>query len=122
MPGARIEIPQILVQHLVHLGVERDHVIVGIAVIDANVVADAMTPRPPDNRHILLAQMIAGGLYVPPVLQLEGYVVHPRALAGCEVDGVMIRAAAHEAEEDFLPVRNPEAENLLIKLHEWMNG
>ena len=43
MPRAGIEIAELLVLHLIELDVELDELIVGIAVIDRNVVARSVT-------------------------------------------------------------------------------
>ena len=43
VPRARIEIAEFLVLHLIELDVELDELIVGIAVIDRNVVARSVT-------------------------------------------------------------------------------
>jgi hypothetical protein len=47
--------------------------------------------------------------------------MQPCAFAGREVDGVVVGAAAHEAEEVFLPVRHAEAEDLLVERDERMD-
>ena len=56
-----------------------------------------------------------------PVAEFEGHVMQTRALAGREVDGVMVGAATHEAEEILLPIRDPEAEHLLVEVDAGMD-
>ena len=68
MPGARLEIAEFLVQHLIHLGVKFDDLVVWITMIDEDVVAYAVSPWPPDYRHVLPAKVVAGSLYMRPVL------------------------------------------------------
>src|SRR5262249_12712317 len=48
VPGARVEIAERLVLHLVHLAEELDPHLVGVAVIDRDVVADDVAAGAPD--------------------------------------------------------------------------
>src|SRR5437870_5338114 len=59
MPGARVKIATLLVQHLVELGEELDHLFVRIAVIDRDVVAGAVTHRSPGDFDPALAEHVA---------------------------------------------------------------
>src|SRR5262249_18209525 len=112
VPGPRLEIAQLFGGHPVELGEELHDVIVGIAVIDRNVMADDVAHRAPQDRTLVLAERLAGVVHMRPVGKLEGDVVHEGARPGAEIDGVMIRAAAHEDEEVLDPVRDPETERL----------
>src|ERR1700716_2265744 len=85
MPGPRIEIAEFLVQHLVELGEELDHVLVRIAVVDRDIVSGTMTQRPPDDRDAVMRQHIATLLDRREVPLLEGDVVHLGAFAADEV-------------------------------------
>src|SRR5262249_48562305 len=48
VPGPRIEIAERLVLHLIHLAEELDAHLVGVAMIDRNIVADDVPAGPPD--------------------------------------------------------------------------
>src|SRR5436190_21477537 len=89
VPRPRIEIAELLVQHLVELGEQLDDLVVRIAVIGVDVVAGAVASRSPDQLNVLGAEEVAGALNLRPVLQLEGDVVHADGLAAREVDGVV---------------------------------
>ena len=62
MPGARIEIAELLIQNLIELGKELDHVLVRVAVIDRDIVAGTMTQGSPDDRDLVLREHIAAVL------------------------------------------------------------
>src|SRR5689334_10159957 len=47
VPGARVEVAELLVLELVELDVELDVLVVGVAVVDRDVVAGPMPHRPP---------------------------------------------------------------------------
>src|SRR6185312_6399259 len=78
VPGARVEISKLFFLHLVELRVELDDVVVRIAVIDENVMADPMAAWSPDDRPLLTSQKIAGGQHMAPIFQLIGDMVHER--------------------------------------------
>src|SRR5215211_8801602 len=59
MPGTRLEISELLVEHLIELAEELDHVVVVVAVVGGDVVAGAVAQRPPDDRDLLLPQHLA---------------------------------------------------------------
>src|SRR5579884_3458070 len=50
MPGPRLEIAELLVDHLVELAEELDDLVVRIAVVGGDVVAGAVAQRSPDDR------------------------------------------------------------------------
>src|SRR5262245_22207769 len=50
MPGARLEVAELLVEHLIHFAEEFDHVVVVIAVVGRDVVAGSVAQRSPDDR------------------------------------------------------------------------
>src|SRR6476619_4176915 len=116
MPGARGEKAELLVQHLVELGKELDHVLVGIAVVDRDIVSGAVAQRSPDDRDAVMREHIATLLDRREVAHLEGDMVYLGALAADEVHGVVVRVAAHEHEEIPVPVRHLEAEYALIEI------
>src|SRR4051812_13065323 len=116
MPGTRIEKAEFLVQHLVELGKELDHVLVGIAVVDRDIVSGAVAQRSPDDRDAVMREHIATLLDRREVAHLEGDMVHLGALAADEVHGVVVRVAAHEYEKVTVPVRDLEAQHALIEL------
>src|SRR5262245_64755689 len=74
MPGTRVEIAQRLVLHLIHLGEELDPHLVGVAVIDRDVVADDMAAGTPHQSDTVLGQPLAGYLDLRSILALEGDV------------------------------------------------
>ena len=76
MPGPRLEIAELLV-HLVELGEQLGDQPVRRAVIGEQIVADAVPARAPQQLVAVEAQIIAGGLQVRPVAQLEGGVEVP---------------------------------------------
>src|SRR5580700_10200263 len=116
MPRPRLEITDVFVEHLVELGEHLNDLIIGIAVIGIDIMPGAVAARAPDDRNVLAAEKIARRLDLRPVLQLERDVVHPRALAANEVDGVVVRTAAHEDEPVLDPVRDAEAENAAVEV------
>src|SRR5206468_3405240 len=75
MPGAGIEIAEFLVLHLVELNVELDVLVVEIAMVDGDVVAGAMTYRPPVDGHLAQREQLTGILDVGEILHLEGDVM-----------------------------------------------
>src|SRR5262245_54668682 len=111
VPGTRIEEAELLVQDLIELGEELDHVLIRIAMIDRHVVSGTVAQRSPDDRDAVLREHVAAVLDRGEIADLEGDVVHPRALAAQEVHGVMVGIAAHEHEEVAVPVRYLEAQH-----------
>src|ERR1700761_9599549 len=59
MPGARLEIAEFLIDHLVELTEELDHLIVRITVIGGEVVTRPVPQRAPYDRDFLLAEQVA---------------------------------------------------------------
>src|ERR1700690_1321431 len=116
MPRPRLEIAEVLIQHLVEFGEHFDDRVIGIAVICVDIVTGAMTARTPDNGNFLGAEEIARRLDLWPVLEFKSNVVHLRALAAHEVDGVVVRTAAHEDKPVLDPVRDAEAENSAVEV------
>ena len=72
MPGPWIEIAQLLIQHLIELGKELDHVPIGVAVIDRDIVTGTVAQRSPDDRNLVLGQYIAAMLDTREIPHLEG--------------------------------------------------
>src|SRR5215217_1846351 len=64
MPGTRLEIAELLVTHNVHLGEDFHPLVVGIAVIGGDVVADHMANRAPDDLDVVAREQIAGALHL----------------------------------------------------------
>src|SRR6516164_7876021 len=60
VPGARIEPAERFVLHLIHLAEELDPDLVGVAVIDRDVVTDDMAARAPDQANVVLGEPLAG--------------------------------------------------------------
>src|SRR5580704_15995309 len=52
MPRPRLEIAEVLVDHLVELAEELDHLIVRIAMVSGDVVAGAVAQWAPDDRDL----------------------------------------------------------------------
>ena len=109
MPWPRVEVAELLVEHLVELGEQLDDLIVRIAVVSVDVVARPVPARPPGELDVLRPEEIAGRLDLRPVFQLERDVMHLGALATDEIDRVMVWAAAHEGKPVLDPIRQPEA-------------
>src|ERR1700693_5945974 len=75
VPRPRIEIAQRLVLHLVHLAEELDAHLVGVAVIDRDIVADDVATRTPDQMDVVTGECLRGALDFSPVLDLERNVM-----------------------------------------------
>src|SRR5262245_5439024 len=118
VPGARVEDADLLIQNLIQLGEELDHLLIGIAMIDRHVVPRAVAQRPPDDRNAILRKHVTAVLQMREVAQLERKVVQVGVLAPHEVDGVVIGVAAHEHEDVLDPVRDAEAEDALIEIRD----
>src|SRR5262249_36937774 len=99
VPRARIEEAKVLVQKLVELGKELDHLSVRIAVIDRDVVSGAVPQRTPDDRYPVERKYVAAVLQMREVAELKREVVHHGALALHEIHGVVVGIAAHEHED-----------------------
>src|SRR5262245_909981 len=78
VPWPGVEIAERLVLHLIHLGEELDPHLVGIAVIDRDVVADDVAPGPPYQTDVVPGEPLGGALDLRPVLDLEGDVMELR--------------------------------------------
>ena len=59
-------------------------------MIGEQIVADAVAPRPPKHLVAVEAEVIARGLQVPPVAQLECGVEMTVRAGADQIDGVMI--------------------------------
>src|SRR5215207_7882379 len=79
----------------------------------------SVPPWPPGQFEVLAAEEIAGGQDLRPVLQLEGDMMHDRALASHEVHGVVVRTAAHKGKPVFDPVRDTKSQNLAVEVGEF---
>src|SRR5262249_4924959 len=104
VPGARVEIAERLVLHEVHLAEELDPNLIGVAVIDRDVVADDVAAGPPDPMTVVRGEPFAGSLNLRPILDLECDVMELRNLVHHEIDGVMIGPAAQKREGLVAPV------------------
>src|SRR6202035_3384930 len=62
VPWPRIEIAERLVLHLVHLAEELDAHLVGVAMIDRDIVADDVAARAPDQMDVVAGQRFGGAL------------------------------------------------------------
>src|SRR5438045_1708817 len=99
VPGSRLEIAERLILHQIELGEKLDDLIVRVAMIDEDVVADAVPAGTPDQLAPVLCQMIARVVDMRPVAQLEGNVVDLGACAADEVDGVNVWVVAQGGGE-----------------------
>src|SRR6202045_2563587 len=72
VPRPRIEIAERLVLHLVHLAEELDAHLVGIAVVDRDIVADDVAARTPDQMDVLAGHGFPPPPDIGPILYLEG--------------------------------------------------
>src|SRR5690242_5442237 len=71
VPGAWIEDADLLIQDLIKLGEELDHLLIGIAMINRHVVSRAVAQRAPDDRDTVLREDIAPVLEMREVAQLK---------------------------------------------------
>src|SRR5689334_1418144 len=60
MPGARLEVAQLLILHLVELAEQLDHLIIRLAIIDRDVMARPMADRAPDDVDLVPGEHVAG--------------------------------------------------------------
>src|SRR3569833_2844596 len=93
VPWPRIEVAELLILHLVELGVEFDHPVVVIAMERRDVVARSESHRSPDDREFPFPDQVARSLQVREIPQLERDVVHLDALAADEIHRVMVGIA-----------------------------
>src|SRR5437879_3250225 len=63
MPRPWIEIAELLIQDLIELGKEFDHVLIRVAMIDRDVVSGAMAQWPPNDRDLVMREHIAAVLH-----------------------------------------------------------
>src|SRR5579864_1834840 len=118
VPRPRIEIAERLVLHLVHLAEELDAHLIGVAVIDRDIVADDVAARPPDQMDVVTGERLGGALDFRPVLDLERDVVELRLVVVDEIDGVVVGIAAQEGERVVAPVGDAEAEHVAIEFQD----
>lgn len=93
MPRTRFKEAPRLILHLVELSIIFNDTMIRIEMVSEDIVADTVTPRPPNDLHIFLPEMIASPLNMRPILQLKGIVMHAPFIAFEKIDGVMIGAA-----------------------------
>src|SRR6516164_541202 len=98
VPRPRLEIAELLVD-LIELGEQLGDQPVRGAMIGEKVVTDAVPSRPPDQLVTVEAEIIASGLQVGPIAQLERRVKMPIRVDLHQVDGVVVGTAAQEREE-----------------------
>src|SRR5262245_10231336 len=115
VPRPRLEIPKLLVFHLIELAEELDDLLVLVTVIGGDVVSRAVPQGTPDDRNPLLPHHLARVLQMYEILELERDMMKRHVRAAEEVHGVMIRIAAHEAEEVADPIGDAKAEHLLVE-------
>src|SRR3954464_4751002 len=58
VPGARLEIAEFLVRHLVELAEELNDLLILVAMIGGDVVTGAVPQRSPDDRHLFLSHQL----------------------------------------------------------------
>ena len=118
MPGARLEIAELLISHLVEFAEQLDDLIVGLAIIDRNVVAGAVAHRSPDDVDLVLGEDVAGVFQVHDVGELERDVVHAGARIAHEIHCVVIRITAHEDEIIADPIRHPKPKQAAVEIED----
>src|ERR1700693_2281481 len=96
VPRPRVEIAQRLVFHLIHLAEKLDAHLVGIAVIDRDIVADDVAARTPDQMEVVAGERFRRALDFGPVLDLKRDVVELRLGVVDEIHGVVVGIAAQE--------------------------
>ena len=116
MPRPRLEITQRLVFHLIQLGKELGDEAGRTLVIGKQIVANAVASRTPQHLVPIDAQVVARGLQVPPIAQLECRVEMAVRTGADQVDGVVINAATEEREEISHPVGDTKAQHIAIEL------
>ena len=67
VPGTRLKVTQIFVEHHIQLGEQFDDLLVGVMVIGKDVVASSVAAWPPEQRDALPGKMITRLLYMRPV-------------------------------------------------------
>ena len=117
MPWPRIEIPQPLVFHLVHLGEDLNSDAIWVHMIDRNVMTDVVSTRPPNKTEIVPGKVIASAMDLGPVLHFKSYVMEPLLLIGDKIDCMVIDGAAQEGEIVSAPIGYPETKLLSIEFH-----
>src|SRR5262245_11378607 len=115
VPGTRLEVAELLVEHAVELAIELDHLAVLVLMEDRDVVARSEPQRTPQDRNVPLAKDLAGVLDVSEVAQLEGEMVHGGGVALDEVHRVMVGVAAEKYEQVFDPIGDAKAEHLFVE-------
>src|SRR4051812_14097217 len=110
MPGTRLEIAELFVEHEVHAVIELDQITIGIVVVDRHVVAGPVPYRSPEDLEFVASEQIAGLMHVRGVAQFERQMVDARLRAACKIHRVMFGAATQEDEIFLDPVGDTEAE------------
>src|SRR5579859_661248 len=67
VPGTRLKVTQVFVEHHIQLGEQFDDLLVGIVVIGKDVVASSMATWSPEQRDTLPGKVVARLLYMRPV-------------------------------------------------------
>lgn len=115
MPRARLPVSKGLILHLIHLAIALDTQIVRIAVVGRYIVTNDVPKRPPDKLVLIPRQDFTRALDVSPVFHLEGDVVQTFLIKLSKVNGVVVDAATHKYKVISNPIRDSEAQNILIK-------
>ena len=111
----------LIAQVRLHFTEELDPHLVGIAVIDGDVVADDMAAGTPHQMNVVLSKPLAGPLNLGPVFHLKRNMMELRYLIDYKIDRVVIRSAAKEGECIIAPVGHTKAEYVGIELHDLLH-
>jgi len=111
MPGTRLEIAELFVEHQVHAVIELDQITIGIVVVDRDVVTGSVPYRSPEDLEFVASEQVAGLMHMRGVAQFERQMVDARLSAACKIHRVMLGAATQEDEILLDPVGDTETEN-----------
>ena len=104
MPRTRVKVSEILVLHLIELGVELNKLTVLVAMERSYVVTRPEPQRTPYKRYFVPCKDVARITDMTDVFQLERNMVHTHLFAFHEIDRVVIGVAPHEYEKIFDPI------------------
>src|SRR5262245_64941546 len=76
MPGTRLEIAELLVEHLIHFAEELDDLIVVVAVVGGDVVTRAVEQGSNDDGNLIVGENIGGVVEVGKMLEITYEVMY----------------------------------------------
>ena len=67
MPGTRLKVAQIFIEHHIQLGEQFNDLLVGVVMIGKDVVTGSVAARTPEQGNVMPAKVIAGLLHLCPI-------------------------------------------------------